>query len=135
MACQLNPNTYSLMFRFPLEENAPEKLRFGHLRRRRTRRARQGARAKLKTPARARAGQTLSKYVADMVSKHVGDRELTEDERKWFDEHLEMNKARRARADRMSAAGYFKRRKRGRPRKPGPRKGWKKNGKIREEKA
>ena len=106
MACQLNPNTYSLMFRFPLEDGA-----------------------KLKTLADA-AGVTLSKYVADMVSKHVGDRDLTEDERKWFDEHLEMNKARRARADKLTKSGYFKHRRRGRPRKPGPRKGWKKNGKI-----
>ena len=130
MACQLNPNTYSLMFRFPLEDGAKLKTLADEMRRRKRSFRRVGREATAKPPARARAGVTLSKYVADMVSKHVGDRDLTEDERKWFDEHLEMNKARRARADKLTKSGYFKHRRRGRPRKPGPRKGWKKNGKI-----
>ena len=130
MACQANPKTYSFMFRCPLEENAPEKLRFeGHLRRRRTRRARQGARAKLKTLA-DEAGVTASAFVARLLRDRVGERALTEKEQQWYDEHLEMNKVRRERADRLSKQGYFNRKRRGRPRKPGPRKGWKKNGVI-----
>ena len=59
--------------------------------------------------------------IADMICERVGDVVLTDEENTWAAEHFEMHKVRRARADRMSAAGYFKRRKRGRPRKPGPK--------------
>ena len=106
MACQANPKTYSFMFRCPLEDGA-----------------------KLKTLA-DEAGVTASAFVARMLRERVGERALTEKEQQWYDEHLEMNKVRRERADRLSKKGYFNRKRRGRPRKPGPRKGWKKNGVI-----
>ena len=106
MACQANPKTYSLVFRCPLEDGA-----------------------KLKTLA-DKAGVTASVFIARMLKEKVGDRALDDDEKRWYDEHLEMNKVRRARADRLTKNGYFKRKRRGRPRKPGPRKGWKKDGKI-----
>ena len=97
MSCQNNPNTYAIVARCPLEIGA-----------------------RLKTLA-DKAGQTMSQYIADMICERVGDVVLTDEENIWAAEHFEMHKVRRARADRMSAAGYFKRRKRGRPRKPGPK--------------
>ena len=106
MSCQSNVETYAVVIRCP--------LKYG---------------AMIKTLAEEQ-GKTVSVLMGEKVRELVGDRELTEDERKWFDEHLEMNKARRARADKLTKSGYFKHRRRGRPRKPGPRKGWKKNGKI-----
>ena len=70
-------------------------------------------------------GITASAFVARLLRDRVGERALTEKEQQWYDEHLEMNKVRRERADRLSKQGYFKYKRRGRPRKPGPRKGWK----------
>ena len=106
MACQSDPKMYAVVFRCPLEHGAL-----------------------LKSKADA-AGLTISKYVAKMVDEHLEKRELSEEEKVWVGEHFEMNKARRARADKMTAAGYYKHKRRGRPRKPGPRKGTKRNGKI-----
>lgn len=102
MACQSNPKTYSIVFRCPLEDGAI-----------------------LKTLADA-SGETISAYVAKIIHGHVGERDLTDAEKVWLDEHLQANLARRARADELTAKGYYKRKHRGRPRKPGPRKGWKK---------
>ena len=80
--------------------------------------------AVLKSKADA-AGMTLSAYVGKLVREHIGEVTLTEVEQAWIKTHYEANLARRARADHMTAAGYFKRKRRGRPRKPGPRKGTK----------
>lgn len=99
MACQSNPNTYAIVFRCPLENGA-----------------------KLKTMAET-AGMTVSAYVAKMVDDHVDDRALSESEKSWVNAHYEANKIRRTKADAMTANGYFKKKRRGRPRKPGPRKG------------
>lgn len=102
MACQSNPNTYAVVFRCPLKEGA-----------------------RLKTLA-DEAGQTISAYVAQIVHERIGSGELTEAEQMWLDEHLAANTARRIKQDEWTARGYYKKRHRGRPRKPGPRKGWKK---------
>ena len=101
MACQLNPNTYGVVFRCPLEDGA-----------------------RLKTMA-DEAGLTVSMFVAGIIRKTVGDRPLTETEQTWVADHFEMGKLRRERADQMTKNGYFKKKRVGRPRKPGPRKGWK----------
>lgn len=99
MACQSDPNVYAVVFRCPLEEGA-----------------------ELKTLA-DRAGKTISAYVAELVRGHLTHRELDSAEMSWVAEHLEANLARRAKADERTAAGYYKKKRRGRPRKPGPRKG------------
>ena len=69
---------------------------------------------------------TVSAYVAKMVRDHLGEGELDAAERDWVHAHYEANVAKRQRADEKTAAGYYRRKRRGRPRKRGPKKGWKK---------
>lgn len=99
MSCQVNPNTYAIVIRCPLEEGAV-----------------------LKSMA-DEDGVTVSAFVARMIHEKVDGRALDVAERAWISKHLEMNLIRRAKADAKTAAGYFKHKRRGRPRKPGPRKG------------
>ena len=66
-------------------------------------------------------GVAVSAFVAGMVHERVKGHKLDVAERAWIAEHLEMNLIRRAKADAKTAAGYYKRKRRGRPRKPGPR--------------
>ena len=99
MACQLNPNTYSLMFRFPLEDGA-----------------------KLKTLAEEHH-KNVSSFMGEIVRRMVGRRrKLTAEEQTWFDEHRAMNVAMLERAEAKAASHHYKRHV-GRPRKPGPKKG------------
>ena len=97
MACQSNPKTYAIVIRCPLEDGAA-----------------------IKALAESE-GSTVSAYVAKMIHDKVKDRALGEAERAWIAEHLELNLVRRAKADAKTAAGYYKRKRRGRPRKPGPK--------------
>ena len=97
MSCQVNPNTYAIVIRCPLEDGAI-----------------------LKSKADA-AGMTLSKYLAQILKEFVDKRELTETEKAWVAEHYAVNKIRREKADEKTASGFYKRRHRGRPRKPGPK--------------
>lgn len=103
MACQSNPKTYSFVVRCPLEDGAALKSLADDV------------------------GKTVSAYVAKMVRLHIGERNLNEKEKLWVSQHLEANLIRRAKADEKTANGYYKRKRRGRPRKPGPKKGWKKH--------
>ena len=109
MACQVSPYTYPLVVRCHLKDGAL-----------------------LKTLADSR-GETMSALVAKLIHDCVGERELTEQEKLWFDEHFVANTKRRKKADEMTAAGYYKHKRRGRPRKPGPRRGKKKAKRIRAE--
>ena len=109
MSCQVNPNTYPFVVRCPLKDGAI-----------------------LKTLA-DEAKMTMSAYAAKLLHDHVGERELNDTEKVWFDEHFAANTRRRQKADEMTAAGYYKRKRRGRPRKPGPRRGKKKAKRIRAE--
>lgn len=97
MACQSNPKTYAIVIRCPLEDGAA-----------------------IKALAESE-GSAVSAYVAKMIHDKVKGRALGDAERAWVAEHLELNLARRARADAKAAAGYYKRKRRGRPRKPGPK--------------
>lgn len=69
------------------------------------------------------AGVTMSAYLAKMVDDHVGDRRLNAPEKEWVSAHYEANRVRRTKADAKTATGFYKKKRRGRPRKPGPRKG------------
>ena len=97
MACQSNPETYAIVIRLPIEEGAA-----------------------LKSLADSK-GVAVSAFVAGMVNERVKGHKLDVAERAWIAEHLEMNLIRRAKADAKTAAGYYKRKRRGRPRKPGPK--------------
>ena len=97
MACQSNPETYAIVIRLPLEEGAA-----------------------LKSLADS-DGVAVSAFVAGMIHEKVKGHKLAAAERAWISEHLEMNLIRRAKADAKTAAGYYKRKRRGRPRKPGPK--------------
>lgn len=99
MPCQVNPKTYSIVVRCPLEDGA-----------------------KLKTLADD-AGLTLSAYIASIVKNRVEDRALNAREKAWYEAHYNANLDRRMREDEKSALGYYKKKRRGRPRKPGPRSG------------
>ena len=101
MSCQQNPETYAIVIRCTLKQGAL-----------------------LKTLAEEN-GKTISVLMGEKVKELVGDRDLTEVEQMWYDAHLEVGKKRRARADELNKKGYYKRKRRGRPRKPGPRKGTK----------
>ena len=101
MSCQQNPETYAIVIRCTLKQGAM-----------------------LKTLAEEN-GKTISVLMGEKVKELVGDRDLTEVEQMWYDAHLEVGKKRRARADELNKKGYYKRKRRGRPRKPGPRKGTK----------
>ena len=103
MSCQQNPETYAIVIRCTLKEGAL-----------------------LKTLAEEN-GKTISVLMGEKVKELVGDRELTEVEQMWYDAHLEANIAVRKRQDERNAKGYYRHRHVGRPRKPGPRKGSKKN--------
>jgi len=104
MSCQVNPNTYSIVVRCPLEDGA-----------------------KLKTLA-DEAGVTLSAYIAAAMKDKIEDRALNEKEKAWYDQHYNANLDRRFRENEKTAAGYYKHKRRGRPRKPGPRKGKNRKG-------
>lgn len=93
MACQSNPETYAIVIRLPIEEGAA-----------------------LKSLADSE-GVAISAFVAGMVHERVKGHKLDAAERAWIAEHLEMNLIRRAK----TVAGYYKRKRRGRPRKPGPK--------------
>lgn len=97
MACQSNPETYAIVIRVPLEEGAA-----------------------LKSLADS-DGVAISAFVAGMVHEKVKGHKISDRERSWIAKHLEMNLIRRAKADAKTAAGYYKRKRRGRPRKPGPK--------------
>ena len=97
MACQSNPETYAIVIRLPIEEGAA-----------------------LKSLADSE-GVAVSAFVAGMVHEMVKGHKLDAAERVWIAEHLEMNLIRRAKADAKTAAGYYKRKRRRRPRKPGPK--------------
>ena len=97
MACQSNPETYAIVIRVPLEEGAA-----------------------LKSLADS-DGVAISAFVAGMVHEKVKGHKISEREETWIAKHLEMNLIRRAKADAKTAAGYYKRKRRGRPRKPGPK--------------
>jgi hypothetical protein len=97
MACQSNPETYAIVIRLPLEEGAALKS--------------------LADSDRV----AVSAFVAGMIHEKVKGRKLDVAERAWIAKHLEMNLIRRAKADAKTAAGYYKRKRRGRPRKPGPK--------------
>ena len=100
MSCQSNVETYAVVIRCP--------LKYG---------------AMIKTLAEEQ-GKTVSVLMGEKVRELVGDRDLTEDERKWYDEHLALNKKHRAHYDKLNAMGRYKRKRHvGRPRKPGPKKG------------
>lgn len=105
MACQSNPETNAIVIRLPIKEGAA-----------------------LKSLADS-DGVAISAFVAGMIHEKVKGRKLDVAERAWIAKHLEMNLIRRAKADAKTAAGYYKRKRRGRPRKPGPkgkkRKVWK----------
>lgn len=102
MACQFNPKVYSIVVRCPLEDGAI-----------------------LKSLA-DEVDETVSAYLAKLIRAHIGERQLNETEKLWVSQHLEANLVRRAKVDEKTANGYYKRKRRGRPRKPGPKKGWKK---------
>ena len=97
MACQANPETYAIVIRLPIEEGAA-----------------------LKSLADSE-GVAISAFVAGMIHEKVKGHKLDAAERVWIAEHLEMNLIRRAKADAKTAAGYYKRKRRRRPRKPGPK--------------
>ena len=97
MACQSNPETYAIVIRLPIEEGAA-----------------------LKSLADSE-GVAISAFVAGMIHEKVKGHKLDVAERAWIAKHLEMNLIRRAKADAKTAAGYYKRKRRGRPRKPGPK--------------
>ena len=105
MACQSNPETYAIVIRLPIEEGAA-----------------------LKSLADSE-GVAISAFVAGMIHEKVKGRKLDVAERAWIAKHLEMNLIRRAKADAKTAAGYYKRKRRGRPRKPGKKKKKRKGGK------
>ena len=97
MACQSNPETYASVIRLPIEEGAA-----------------------LKSLADS-DGVAISAFVAGMSHENVKGHKLDVAERAWIAKHLEMNLIRRAKADVKTASGYYKRKRRGRPRKPGPK--------------
>ena len=97
MACQSNPETYAIVIRLPIEEGAA-----------------------LKSLADSE-GVAISAFVAGMIHEKVKGHKLDVAERAWIAKHLKMNLIRRAKADAKTAAGYYKRKRRGRPRKPGPK--------------
>ena len=97
MACQSNPETYAIVIRLPIEEGAA-----------------------LKSLADSE-GVAISAFVAGMLHEKVKGYKLDVADWAWIAKHLEMNLIRRAKADAKTAAGYYKRKRRGRPRKPGPK--------------
>ena len=97
MACQSNPETYAIVIRLPIEEGAA-----------------------LKSLADSE-GVVISAFVAGMIHEKVKGYKLDVADRAWIAKHLEMNLIRRAKADAKTAAGYYKRKRRRRPRKPGPK--------------
>ena len=78
--------------------------------------------AKLKTLAEE-SGTSVSALVGGLVSKIVGDRDLTAAEQAWYDEHLAAMTERLKRYDEKCARGFYKHRPVGRPKKRGPKKG------------
>jgi len=100
MANQSNPFNYAFVVRCPIENGA------------------------LLRSLASESGKTASAYVAEMIRERVSGRELSESDRKWVSDRLKTNCHRRAKADAKTAAGYYrgKRKRPGRPRKPGPKK-------------
>lgn len=84
MANQSNPFKYAFVVRCPLEDGAS-----------------------LRTLAKE-AGQTVSAYVASLIKKRIGKRELSDSEHAWVAARLKVNCHRRAKADAKTAAGYYR---------------------------
>ena len=123
MACQMDPNVYGFMCRCPMEDAAKLKQLADEMRRRKRRGIprsfrREGCEATAKPPARARAGMTLSGYLAQMIAERVADVELEEYLNAWMDDQYQRNLKKRKYQDEKTASGYYRvkrPKKRGRP--------------------
>ena len=91
MSNQGNPNNFSMMCRYPLEDAAVIKFR-----------------------AEA-AGLTVNAYMASLIRKHVGGALIDQEMQNWIDAHRAMNLEARAKADKEVAKGKKQHKKRGRP--------------------
>lgn len=87
MANQLNPNTYSLMCRCPLEDATAVRV------------------------LAEENGVTMSAYVAGLIHKATDGVELPPHAQKWMRKRYAANKKTRAKADRETANGRFRTKK------------------------
>lgn len=94
MANQINPNTFAMMCRVPLRDAAAIRKRA------------------------EKDGLTVNAYMSAFIHDHVKDDETDVVMDEWIKEHYELNLAKRAKVDELTAAGAYRAKhpkKRGRP--------------------